>query len=117
MNHPDHPDLASAVEQQRRLAIQMRDRRNWIFLGSFLVCVIVALIWMIFVDSTHAGTTFGSAVMASVVLGLLASWIFARHHPSCPKCGYSWEIEDTEYSQGQNWSHCPGCGLKLDTSE
>jgi hypothetical protein len=117
MNHPDQPNLASAVEQQRRLAIQMRDRRNWILLGSFLVCLLVALTWMIFVDSSQAGNAILLAAVASPVLGLFASLIFARHRPSCPKCGYGWEIEDTEYSQGQNWSHCPGCGLKLNTSE
>ena len=117
MSHSELPNLAFAVEQQRRLAIRMRDRRNWIYLASFVVSVLVALAWMIFVDSAQAGNTFFVAVMVSVVMGFVASLIFARHHTSCPKCGYSWEIEDTEFSQGQDWSHCPGCGLKFDQSE
>lgn len=104
---PGCPD--SAVAEQLRLMTRRRDRRNWIDLVCFLICLAAGLVWMCFIDMRKPGNTFLVSVIAAPLMGMLVKFIWRKPKARCPKCGCDWELADGGWVKDWDQRECPGC--------
>jgi hypothetical protein len=114
MNAPEiDPQFASEIARQKAIVIE--NNANWgrMFIAWSIGGVVVGVgAWFLRAPMDRDGELALGLGISVWLIGVLLTSLFAYNPspPKCPRCGFSWEQEGGSWP---DWTHCPGCGLKM----
>ena len=106
-------DLSDKILRQKAIAERNHSRGNSVIYVGF------SLFFGFLVISGGIESATRSCIAGVILLVVLAiACAVQKGKAKCPKCGFDWEIKDSECGESisiLNWKCCPGCGLKMPT--